>query len=76
MDYKQSLNLVNGVINGCKFLMNEDKLVRQETPSLIETSFDLLDKYADKLVMGAGVLLLITIAFYVVAAVKKMIVEK
>lgn len=76
LDYKQALSLVNGVINGCKFLMNEDKLLRQETPSLIESSFDFLDEHADKLVIGAGILLLITIAFYVVAAVKKLLVEK
>ena len=75
LDYKQSLKLVNGVINGCKYLMNEENIIRKENPGIIEKSFELLDYHADKLVIGSGVLLILTIAFYVIAAFKKLVTE-
>ncbi|MCF7872102.1 hypothetical protein K9L97_03645 [Candidatus Woesearchaeota archaeon] len=76
LDYEQSLNLVNGVINGCKFLINEEKIMRRETPSIIDKSFDFIGTNAEKLVIGSGVLLILTIAFYVVAAFRKIITEQ
>ncbi|MCF7866069.1 hypothetical protein K9L67_00755 [Candidatus Woesearchaeota archaeon] len=75
LNYKESLDLVTGVINGCKFLMNEENIIKRETPGFIEKSFELLDEHADKLVIGSGILLILTIAFYVIAAFKKLITD-
>lgn len=74
-NYKESLNMVDAVINGCKFLLNQKDLVRKETPGIIEKSFNFLDQNSDKLFIGAGLLTILTIVFYLIASIKKIISE-
>jgi len=75
LNYKESLNLVNAVINGCKFLMNQEELIRNETPSVIEVGFDFVTENADKIAIGAGILTAMTILAYAIVGVQKMMSE-
>ena len=74
-NYKESLNMVDAVINGCKFLLNKNELIRRETPGIIEQSFNFLDQNSDKLFIGAGLLTALTIVFYLIASIKKLVSE-
>ena len=67
-----ALKLVDAVINGCKFLINQDEIVRRETPGIVEKSFDFLDENADKLIILAGILTALTIVAYLIASIRKM----
>ena len=75
LNYKEALNLVNAVINGCKFLMNQNEIIRNETPSIIEVGFDFVTENADKIAIGAGLLTAMTILAYAIVGVQRMMSE-
>lgn len=76
LDYTEALNLVNGVINGCKYLVNKREQIRQESPSLVAVSFDFVSENAENIVIVAAILTLLTVLAYTVSGIKKMIQEK
>jgi len=73
LDFPEALNLVNAVINGCKYLINKDEFVRKETPTIIEVAFDFMSENADKIAIGAALLTGLTILAYAIVGVKKII---
>ncbi|MGV8162160.1 MAG: hypothetical protein ACP5N2_02370 [Candidatus Nanoarchaeia archaeon] len=74
-NYAEAIKLVDGVINGCKYLMKEEE-VRRETPSIVKQGINISREYALEIIGGAVVLLLVTLTFYAMAALKRKITEK
>ncbi|MGV8169690.1 MAG: hypothetical protein ACP5N3_06585 [Candidatus Nanoarchaeia archaeon] len=74
-NFDEAMNLVDGVINGCKFLTNQEES-RRETPSIIKQGLDLSRKYAVDILIGSAVLLVVTLLFYSLAALRRKIIEK
>lgn len=73
VNYAEALNMVNAVINGCKFLINEKEVVRKEKPTVMEVAFDFMAENADKIAITAGLLTVFTILAYAIMGVKKLI---
>jgi hypothetical protein len=74
-NYDEALKLVDGVINGCKYLMKGEES-RRETPSIIKRGFDISREYSLEIVEGAVILLILTLLFYVIAALRRKIIDK
>jgi hypothetical protein len=73
--FDEALKLVDGVINGCKYLMEEEQ-VRRESPSMIRMGFDKAREYTLEILAGAGLLLILTLTFHAIASLKKKLMEK
>lgn len=76
LNYKESLNLVNAVINGCKYLISNIEDSRRESPSIIEVTFDFVGQHSTEIVTGAGILTVLTIIIYAIAGIRKFIQER
>ena len=74
-NYDEALKLVDGVINGCNYLMKGEES-RRETPSIIKRGFDISREYSLEIVEGAVILLILTLLFYVIAALRRKIIDK
>ncbi|MFA6072921.1 MAG: hypothetical protein WC758_02315 [Candidatus Woesearchaeota archaeon] len=74
-NYAEAMNLVDGVINGCKYL-NEEEQSRRETQSIVKKGFDLSVMYSKEIILGALLILVITLIFYVAAALRRRILDK
>jgi len=72
---EEAIKLVDGVINGCKYLMKEEE-VRRESPGMIKLGFDAARKYTLEIIAGAGLLLILVLIFYAIAALRKKLYEK
>ena len=73
--FEEAMRLVDGVINGCKYLMKEEE-VRRESPSMIKAGFDAAREYTLEIIAGAGLILILVLIFYAIAALKKKLSEK
>jgi hypothetical protein len=74
-DYEEAMKLVDGVINGCKYLMQNEQS-RRETPSIIQKSFDFAREYSNEIMITAGAIFSLTIIFYTLVALRRKIMEK
>ncbi len=74
-DFDEALKLVDGVINGCRYMMQQEE-IRRESPSMIRAGFDFARQYTLEIVGGAGLLLILVLIFYAITALKKNLTEK
>jgi hypothetical protein len=74
-NYDDALKLIDGVINGCKFMMEQEE-IRRESPSIVQQGFNAARKYTVEIIAGAGLILLIVLIFYAIAALRKKLMER
>ncbi len=67
--------LIDGAINGCKYLM-ENEQARRETPSILQRALDLSREYAFEIMIISAIILLLTLVAYAIVALRKKLSEK
>jgi hypothetical protein len=67
---EEALRLVDAAVNGCKYLLSEDEIKRNEQPGALRLGLNFSSKYWSEIIFGAIAVILLAIVFYVVAYVK------
>ncbi len=69
-NFEEARRILQSVINGCRYMVEEDEALRFERPGVLRSTISFADENAFGLLVSAAVLTAITIFFYLVAGIR------
>lgn len=72
----EAMRLIDGAINGCRYLLSQEELLRRERPSNLKVGLDFTSKYWSEIMYSSLALVFVAMLFYVIGFVRLSLKKK